>query len=79
MPLCFLNTFLFGEGLVGEITVTCRVLWVEPTGLTGNIRFSLSPGNDYRIQYNISIHSKQKVTLNTAGVLPDDPGVLIVV
>lgn len=25
-PLCFLNTFLLGGGLVGEITVTCRVL-----------------------------------------------------
>ena len=57
-PLCFLNTFLLGGGLVGEITVTCRVLWVEPIALTGNIRFSLSSGNDYGIQYNIPIYNK---------------------
>jgi len=46
-PFCFLNTFLLGGGLVGEINVTCLVVQAEPTAATGNIRFSLSSGNDY--------------------------------
>jgi len=37
-PLCFLNTFLFGGGLFGEIRVTRLVLCEdEPVGATGNI------------------------------------------
>ena len=54
-PFCFLNTFLLGRGLVGDITVTCLVVCDEPIVDTGNIRFSLSSGNDYKVTYKITL------------------------